>query len=59
MRLFILASFACLAACGSGDTGEMTNASAGDVAGWNPYNISWQFDVSDSTKHLHVHTQHL
>lgn len=32
MRLFILASFACLAACGSGDTVEMTNASAGDVA---------------------------
>lgn len=32
MRPFILASFACLAACGSGDTVEMTNASAGDVA---------------------------
>jgi hypothetical protein len=32
MRIFLLASFACLAACGSGDTVEMTNASAGDVA---------------------------
>ena len=32
MRLLILTSFACLAACGSGDTVEMTNASAGDVA---------------------------
>ncbi|NUS99477.1 MAG: DUF3617 domain-containing protein [Sphingomonas sp.] len=31
-RSFLLASFALLAACGSGDSVDMTNASAGDVA---------------------------
>jgi Protein of unknown function (DUF3617) len=31
-RIFLLAQFALLAACGSGDTVDMKNASAGDVA---------------------------
>jgi hypothetical protein len=33
--------------------------SAGDIAGWNTDNISWQVEVTDSTNHVHVHTQHL
>jgi hypothetical protein len=33
--------------------------SAGDMAGWNTDNISWQVEVTDATNHVFIHTQHL
>jgi opacity protein-like surface antigen len=33
--------------------------SAGDIAGWNTNNISWQVEVTSSNNQVYIHSQHL
>lgn len=52
-------SFTSVTSPTGGLTVNNVSLSAGDIASWNTDNISWQVEVTDSTNHVHVHTQHL